>query len=202
MVGATGIRFLEAVALDPAQVDRARDALQALPRRSSAEPSAPVSFTDALNIVALRDEERKRKENRRDSKSKAKGGAPTSPASQFPGSVPGQEREQSAYWMFMEVREACQTAQCFRYPANYSPVGLLGVLSSFRVNEQVAGGVVITLLCRSAAPTVPLQRASRQAPPLFLPRRTTSVTSHVTTLSSCCLHLPARLKILPWWCRP
>lgn len=104
--------FAQALRQGNDDFDRARQAAKTLPPGSADQAAPPKTLNEALTIVSLREEEKKRREGRRDSK-KIKAG-PSSPGGahhQFPGSVPGQERDQSAYWMIMEVRRAWAAAR-------------------------------------------------------------------------------------------
>lgn len=80
-----------------------------LPHRDAAA-QPPKSLAEALAAVVSRDEEKKRKESKREYKGKGRSSTllPGQPHV-FPGTVPGHDREITAFWLLMEV--------CCRPPA-------------------------------------------------------------------------------------
>lgn len=75
-----------------------------LPHRDEAV-KPPKSLAEALAAVVSRDEEKKRKESKREYKGKGRSSTllPGQPHA-FPGTVPGHDREITAFWLLMEVR--------------------------------------------------------------------------------------------------
>lgn len=82
-------------------VDRAKAVVGAAPGSTPAASTSGVTFQDAFQIVAKREEE-KRKKTSKDAKKRAQ-----ADQLHFPGSRIGVDSEMSAYWMVMEVCLAC-----------------------------------------------------------------------------------------------
>ncbi len=77
--------------------------LSQLPHRNALN-KPPKTLAEALAVVVARDEEKKRKEGKRDYKGKGKSSAfPHELAHAPPGTVPGYDREVTAFWLLMEV---------------------------------------------------------------------------------------------------
>lgn len=82
-------------------IDRARALVSAERRTTSLASTSGVTFQDAFQIVAKREEE-KRKKSSKDARKRAQ-----ADQLHFPGSRIGVDSEMSAYWMVMEVRLTC-----------------------------------------------------------------------------------------------
>ena len=97
-----GVTFEEALRLGADVVQRAREALPALPRKDPTR-HYPPTMADAVALVHAREDYKKKKAaSLKAQKVKASGSA-TAPADHIPGAVQG-GGDPSAFWLYVEVR--------------------------------------------------------------------------------------------------
>eukprot|EP00892_Ulva_mutabilis_P011925 jgi/Ulvmu1/9104/UM005_0199.1 len=96
-------RLIEELSKVDQVIDRARAVVAAAPSTSPVASTSGVTFQDAFQIVAKREED-KRKKSGKDSRKRAQ-----ADQLHFPGSRIGVDSEMSAYWMVME--DYCRTVQ-------------------------------------------------------------------------------------------
>jgi hypothetical protein len=72
-------------------------------------PTTAIAYAEALHIVQRREDEKRKREGKHDSRNKKKGGQEQL---HLPGSRPGVDPEVSAFWMVMEVRFKSSLHSC------------------------------------------------------------------------------------------